>query len=98
MTEPIRQCWAFHYEGLRCEHPAGHPGDHIVTQTWTDLECATPGEFPVPERATLVTHIAQITEAPMPEPAPVVVVTSCIACSHKHKGGECKCGCYEHIG
>lgn len=94
----IRQCWAFHYDGFRCEHPAGHTGDHIVTKSWGDLECATPGEFTPTAPATLVTHIAQITEAPMPEPVAAVVVKGCIACSHKHRGGECKCGCYEFIG
>ena len=97
-TVEIRQCWAFHYEGLRCEHPAGHAGDHMVAKTWNDLQCATPGEFTLPEPATLVTNTSQSLDIPMPEPMPVVAPTNCVACGHKHKAGECKCGCYEFIG
>jgi hypothetical protein len=86
MTE-IRQCWAFHRDGARCEHPAGHPGDHAVQKTWTDLECATPGEFePAPP-----------VVAPVIPPL-VQKVVSCVACQHKHKDGPCKCGCYEFVG
>lgn len=92
MTETIRQCWAYHRDGARCEHPAGHPGDHAVQKTWTDLQCATPGEFTHSAPATLMTD----TSPAMPAPTPVA--TACIACGHKHKAGECKCGCYEFIG
>lgn len=85
MTE-VRQCWAFHRDGARCQHPAGHPGNHMIEQTWTDLECATPGEFaPVPYVPV---------EKPKAEPTKS---DPCVACEHMHKGGTCKCGCYEHI-
>ena len=92
MTDKIRQCWAFHRDGMRCEHPAGHAGDHMVAKTWNDLQCATPGEFepaqgfPVPAVAAVVV------------PKGVEVVTKCVACSHAHKSGVCKCGCHEFIG
>lgn len=83
MTD-IRRCWAFHNDGMRCEHPAGHPGQHAVQRTWDDDECAIPGE---------------IKTTPPPPPPPLVTeVVSCVACGHKHKGGECKCGCREFIG
>lgn len=83
----IKQCWAFHRDGERCEHPAGHPGDHAIQRTWTDAECATPGEFaPVPYVPT-----ARIAEPVITKPEP------CVACLHMHVGGDCKCGCYEHI-
>ena len=104
MTE-IRQCWAFHRDGMRCEHPAGHPGDHVVQKTWTDLECATPGEFgESPIIATVST--ASLREA-LAAPAPSIPIPpdpdpadagKCVACNHKHKGGPCKCGCYEFVG
>lgn len=105
MAEPIRQCWAFHRDGARCEHPAGHPGDHIVMKTWTDLECATPGEFsdtPKPIRSNpeqqhlnppLSTETAPVSPVPPPPP-----VDNCVACGHKHRGGPCKCNCYEFVG
>ena len=86
MTE-IKQCWAFHRDGARCEHPAGHPGDHAVQKTWTDSECALPSGFE---------PVAQVV-APPPPPL-VVEVVSCVGCGHKHRGGPCKCGCYEFIG
>lgn len=92
--EDIRQCWAFHRDGARCEHPAGHPGNHMTSQSWTDLECATPGEFDIPEHsapATLVT-------VPVPAPTESAPSTKCVACQHSHKGGTCRCGCYEYIG
>ena len=82
--EPIRQCWAFNFKGHRCEHPAGHPGNHVVTAEWTDEECYAP-----PTGAP----------TPAPAPAPATLVTQkCVACQHMHKGGVCKCGCHEHIG
>lgn len=93
----IRQCWAFHRDGMRCEHPAGHPGDHAVTKTWRDIECATPGEFtetPMPVRSP------EVPSPPLPTaPAPTEPVGQgrCVACNHKHVE-SCKCGCYEFIG
>lgn len=93
----IRQCWAYHRDGVRCEHPAGHPGNHAVQKTWTDLQCATPGEF-TPAPATLVTDIAPQKTQPLVTAVASVAVTKCIACNHAHKSGECKCGCYEFIG
>jgi len=92
MTETIRQCWAFHRDGARCEHPAGHNGDHVVQKTWKDIECATPGEFEsVPERGTYEkTRVAE----PVLQEAP----NKCVACGHAHRDGQCKCGCHEFIG
>lgn len=90
MTDTIRQCWAFHRDGMRCEHPAGHAGDHMVAKTWNDLQCATPGEFEIAPKPQLAPPPV-VTETP-------VVVTKCIACSHAHKSGVCKCGCHEFIG
>jgi hypothetical protein len=93
MAEEIRRCWAYNKEGSRCDHPAGHPGDHAITQTWTDTECQAPSG-----PATLVTHMPVPNPVPIPEPAPAIDVSRCVACSHKHRGNECKCGCYEFIG
>jgi hypothetical protein len=42
-----RVCWAYSPGAIRCDMPAGHPGDHAHTQTWTDEECATPEEMAV---------------------------------------------------
>lgn len=82
----IRQCWAFHKDGTRCDMPAGHPGDHSVQMTWTDSDCAIPGD-PV-QKPVQVPLPAPLVEAPI----------QCAACKHSHKGGACKCGCYEFIG
>jgi hypothetical protein len=86
MTD-IKQCWAYNKKGQRCEHPAGHPGDHVVGVQWTDEECATPTELAPPPPLP-----------PLPPPVLVQEVVSCVACQHKHKGGACKCGCYEFVG
>lgn len=88
MSDAVRRCWAFHRDGARCEHPAGHPGNHVVSKEWTDAECAMPGE-------------ANVVQIPVPAPAQPkleVVEVKCVACQHKHKGGACKCGCHEFIG
>ena len=90
MTE--RQCWAYGPNG-RCHHPAGHPGDHIIEITWTDNECVTPGQ-PAPSMtgispAPAVQEPVQVVQDEEPE--------ACIACNHMHKGGECRCGCYNHV-
>jgi hypothetical protein len=93
MEKEIRQCWAFHKHGSRCEHPAGHPGKHVVSKEWDDLDCATPGEFES-QPATLV------TEKSVTEPQPVLQEKplKCVACNHAHRNAECKCGCHEFIG
>lgn len=89
MTE-IRQCWAFHKDGTRCTHPAGHNGDHVVERTWSDSECA------MPVQATTVRENAPL---PIPLPEPLVhEPLKCVGCGHQHKNGPCKCGCYEFIG
>lgn len=94
MTDTIRQCWAFHRDGMRCEHPAGHAGDHAVQKTWTDLQCATPGEFePTPHKVQPALSVTDMSAAPVPTPP-----TKCAACMHAHRDGECKCGCYSFIG
>ena len=88
----IKQCWAFHWEGMRCEHPAGHNGDHVIQKTWTDKECATPGEFEIksaPGNSVTGTSVA--------EPVSEKKIENCSACNHVHVGGNCKCGCYTHI-
>jgi len=87
MTETIRQCWAFNKAGNRCDHPAGHPGNHAIETTWTDAECAG-APLPQAQPALSVTDMS-----PAPTPA-----TKCAACSHAHRDGECKCGCYSFIG
>lgn len=90
MTE-IRTCWAFNREGQRCEHPAGHPGNHVITAEWTDDECFSPIKHQLPDIST-----------PVPvHPAPPVLESQpvkCVACNHQHKSGPCKCGCHEQIG
>lgn len=86
-----RQCWAYGPQG-RCTHPAGHPGNHIIETTWTDDECITPGQ---PEPAK--TGISQATIAPAVQEPVQEEPEACVACSHMHRGGTCKCGCYEHI-
>jgi len=89
MPDP-RQCWAFHRDGTRCTHPAGHPGNHATERTWGDDDCAIP---------TPATAMRTIMDAP---PTAVEVLApstiKCVGCSHSHKGGPCKCGCYEFIG
>lgn len=94
MTDTIRQCWAYNKDGQRCDHPAGHPGNHVVMKEWTDDECYSPIKHQLP---TVVTTT-------MPSTATVSVNTvdpeniKCVGCGHQHKSGPCKCGCYEFIG
>jgi hypothetical protein len=91
--ETIRQCWAHSEDGARCEHPAGHPGNHMISKEWADDECFSPikHQLPAPELSK-----TGMSAAPIPNPEPLV--EKCAACSHSHKSGACKCGCYEHIG
>ena len=89
MTD-IKQCWAYNKEGQRCEHPAGHPGNHVIMAEWSDEECFAPMTTPL-SRALGAAPVL----APPPPPPPA---TKCVACQHSHRGGECKCGCYEFIG
>lgn len=88
MTE-IRQCWAYSKQGNRCEHPAGHNGDHVIQQTWTDEECAAPGTPAIPVTETSVTAS---------QPVLVEKTIKCVACQHAHRNSACKCGCHEFIG
>lgn len=82
-----RQCWAHNSKGDRCQKPPGHKGFHQISIRWEDSECLTPSGQP-PQGRPLVEVFAEAEQQP----------TRCIACGHLHKGGECKCGCHEHIG
>lgn len=97
MAETIRTCWAISAAlKARCDMPAGHPGDHSITVSWGDEQCWSP-ETDEPISLTVV-H----SDDTMSQPVDNVVQESvqpegCVACNHLHKGGSCKCGCYEHI-
>ena len=86
-----RQCWAYNSKSQRCEHPAGHPGNHIVSSEWTDSECVAPTMVTVAQ-PTITTTSGSVTTVTTPD------VSTCVACGHKHKSGECKCGCHTFIG
>ena len=92
MTE-IRLCWAHNIAGDRCGKRASHKGNHSITVEWDDSKCAEPNVF------TQVPVKRELAPPPPPIPeAPVVDTTQCVACSHRHVDGPCKCGCYEFIG
>ena len=88
----IRQCWAFHSDGTRCELPAAHPGDHAVERTWTDAQCATPGQLTVKSEPAASNYI-DLAKGELVEKQ-----IKCVACGHSHRNGACKCGCHEFIG
>lgn len=97
----MSRCWAYSRDKVRCALDAGHDEPHTVYITWRDDECYEPhttihtlytvteGE---PEPPMTGTSPAPTLPDPMPTP------TGCVACGHKHAGGECKCGCYDFIG
>jgi len=88
--ETPRQCWAYDQRGQRCQKTPNHRGLHEVRHTWDDTQCFTPGKaHPNPP-----TYVPPPMSVPDPAPASV---PKCVACGHMHKGGECKCGCHEHI-
>ena len=89
-----RQCWAFNIEGQRCEHPAGHPGNHVVMKEWGDDECYSPTAQQLPTVITTSNPTANTVSVTTVNPE----VTKCVGCNHAHKSGPCKCGCYEFIG
>jgi hypothetical protein len=43
---PIRTCYAFNRTGQRCDMPAGHPGLHSITLTFSDDDMFVPGASP----------------------------------------------------
>lgn len=87
MTE-IRTCWAISAAlKARCDMPAGHSGEHSITVSWNDEQCWSP-DFDEPVALTVVQDVHEpVQEKP----------EACIACNHMHRGGECKCGCYNHV-
>jgi hypothetical protein len=91
MTE-IRTCWAVNAVlKARCDMPAGHPNEHSITISWGDDECWSP-DSDEPIHLSVVQPVPDFVEEPVQE-----TPEACIACSHMHKSGACKCGCYEHI-
>jgi len=88
MTETIRTCWAISAAlKARCDMPAGHAGDHSITVSWNDDQCWSPET----DEPIALQVVPPVQEPVQEEPE------GCVACSHMHKSGECKCGCYEHI-
>jgi hypothetical protein len=68
----IRQCHSFNRQGQRCEHPAGHPGNHVVSAEWSDEEAwmpSAPGTLymavpePVADAPNLAAVMEQVTYA-----------------------------------
>ena len=68
----IRQCHSFNRQAQRCEHPAGHPGNHVVSAEWSDEEAwmpSAPGILymavpdPVPDAPNLAAVMEQVTYA-----------------------------------
>lgn len=94
----LPQCWAYNHTGRRCEQRAGHASKHSYTISWDDDECYNPvTQPPQPVLAAInqaMTAVAQPPVVATEQPA----AKKCVACSHMHRGGECKCGCHEHIG
>lgn len=87
-TREFRQCWAYDDNGNRCTSRAGHSGLHMRKIEWDDSQCAG---------APLIDVFADapIPLAIVPEQEQAV---SCVACMHRHRAGECRCGCKEFIG
>lgn len=84
----IRTCWAISAAlKARCDMPAGHTGEHSITVSWDDNQCWTP-DFDEPIALTVVPEVQEPVQKE---------VEGCAACSHMHKSGACKCGCYKHI-
>lgn len=93
----MSRCWAYNKEGIRCEQEAGHPTLHSMTIAWDDDECFSPIVHQLPEpRPEPVPDMPLESPPSLPEPLPQPA--GCVACGHKHAGGECRCGCYEQIG
>lgn len=84
----MTQCWAYDQRQRRCEQDAGHEGNHAILIDWTDEECYKP------EVAVRPAVVSRETENFKEEKKPA----ACAACQHRHKGGACKCGCYNQIG
>lgn len=89
MPREFRQCWAY-FDGNRCSLRAGHANDHARKITWTDTQCQG---VPLIEVLTV--------DEPIPFALPESIqqdADQCVACKHRHRAGECKCGCKEFIG
>ena len=84
----VNRCWAMNENMDRCGKRASHKGAHSITIEWDDDQCFN--------------YDKAVELAPEPTPikiiAPVVDITQCVACNHRHADGPCKCGCYEFVG
>ena len=86
----MNQCWAYDQRQRRCEQDAGHEGDHAIIIAWDDSECYKP--------EIAVRPVAVSRETLEPATKEEKKPAACAACQHRHKGGPCKCGCYNQIG
>lgn len=90
MPREFRQCWAHDTSGNRCTARAGHQGLHVRRIEWSDDQCAGASE-PAPTQYPT----SNIQPIPVDQDTPT---EQCVACRHRHKGSECRCGCKEYIG
>jgi hypothetical protein len=92
----MSRCWAHNTNKVRCELDAGHDDLHRFSISWSDSECYEPGKNITTEPVALPRNLMP----PLPPPTPPVPVAEvkCVACSHRHRAGECKCGCKEFVG
>jgi hypothetical protein len=92
--EPVRECFAFNKDGLRCTGRAGHPGKHGHAIEWGDDECWTPtAGLPIPQPPIW----------PPVQPAPQGS-GMCAICEHPMHDGRCgaddggfECDCAQGI-
>jgi len=89
----MSRCWAYNIKGDRCELDAGHDSPHMVATVWNDDECFDPTKTQQPTKT-----LPPIVKPSINIDTPPAQPSRCVACNHQHKGGECKCGCYEYIG
>jgi hypothetical protein len=91
----LRNCFAYNQQGQRCDMPAGHPGDHAITTTWTDEECYAPYSAPVPT-PRVYDGMASFPEGSLGPPPMPGDTDECLICDHRMHRGMCKadeCDC-----
>jgi hypothetical protein len=90
----VRQCHSYNRQGARCEHPAGHTGNHYISVEWSDAEAWTPTPAGMgPLKPEEIRDTPLIVEEPVQE--------RCDICEHPWHDAPCtvtvefddECGC-----
>jgi len=94
------QCWAFHTDGTRCQHKAGHGSVHRYTVEWDDQVVWVPAIKPAEPVISITDADLEALSSEQVTPAGQCVVCHHLRGAHDDDGCQASaaCECLTFVG